>query len=132
MKIDRFEDLECWQEARKLVNMVDRILKSSRSLSIRPSSKRPKYRRSHFYYEQYFRRLGEQANAEFIRFLTYSRRSCAEVQNCLYVALDQEYITENILKEAHNQATKVIMILDGLIEILKVSKITTTKTKLVS
>ena len=22
MKIDRFEDLECWKEARKLVNMV--------------------------------------------------------------------------------------------------------------
>ena len=33
------------------------------------------------------------SNPEFIRFLTYSRRSCSETQNCLYVALDQKYIS---------------------------------------
>lgn len=34
-----------------------------------------------------------QSNIEFIRFLRYSRRSTSEVQNCLYIALDQNYIT---------------------------------------
>ena len=34
------------------------------------------------------------ANTEFVRFLRYSRRSCSEVQSELYVALDQQYITE--------------------------------------
>ena len=29
MKIERFEDLEAWQEARKLVNMVYRIANNS-------------------------------------------------------------------------------------------------------
>jgi len=29
MKISRFEDLECWQEARKLVNMVYEAINSS-------------------------------------------------------------------------------------------------------
>jgi hypothetical protein len=35
------------------------------------------------------------------------------------VAIDQEYITENILREVHNQATKVIMIIDGLLRYLR-------------
>ena len=60
-----------------------------------------------------------QSNAEFIRFLTYSRRSCAEVQNCFYIALDQEYINENTSEEIYNQAKKVIMIIDGLLRYLR-------------
>ena len=60
-----------------------------------------------------------QSNAEFIKFLKYSRRSCAEVQSCFYVAIDQEYITEIILNEIFNQATKVIMIIDGLLRYLR-------------
>jgi four helix bundle protein len=60
-----------------------------------------------------------QSNAEFIRFLTYSRRSCAEVQNCFYVAADQEYIKEITLQEIYNQAKKVMMIIDGLLRYLR-------------
>ena len=32
MRITRFEDLECWKEARKLVNMVYDAIRSSRAL----------------------------------------------------------------------------------------------------
>ena len=31
MKINRFEDLQCWQESRKLVTMVYEAIRSSRS-----------------------------------------------------------------------------------------------------
>lgn len=31
MKITRFEDLECWQEARKLVNMVYEAIRASKA-----------------------------------------------------------------------------------------------------
>ncbi|MGR3176161.1 MAG: four helix bundle protein [Candidatus Scalindua sp.] len=31
MKINRFEDLECWKEARKLVNMVYEAIRNSKS-----------------------------------------------------------------------------------------------------
>lgn len=34
-----------------------------------------------------------QSNAEFIRFLTYSRRSTAETQNCAYIALDVSFVS---------------------------------------
>ena len=95
MKITRFEGLECWQQARILVNMMYCAIKASRS------------------FQKDFRLVGQitgaansvmnniaegwasQSNAEFIRFLTYSRRSCAETQNCFYIALDQKYIDDD-------------------------------------
>ena len=119
MKIYRFEDLECWQEARKLVNMVYRAIKSSRSFQSDHRLKDQSTGAAISVMNNISEGWASQSNAEFIRFLTYSRRSCAEVQNCFYVALDQEYITEHILKEVHNQATKVIMILDGLLRYLR-------------
>jgi four helix bundle protein len=122
MKINRFEDLECWQEARKLVNMAYRSIKSSRSFQLDHRLKEQSTGAAVSIMNNISEGWASQSNAEFIRFLTYSRRSCAEVQNCFYVAMDQEYITENILKEVYNQATKVIMILDGLLRYLRSQK----------
>ena len=60
-----------------------------------------------------------QSNNEFVRFLNYSRRSCSEVQNCLYVALDQNYIAEDEFQRAYDHCVKVRKIIDGLIRYLK-------------
>jgi four helix bundle protein len=60
-----------------------------------------------------------QSNAEFMRFLKYSRRSGAETQNCSYVALDQCYVTEDVFHEIYDQALKVIKIIDGLLRYLR-------------
>jgi four helix bundle protein len=118
MKITRFEGLECWQQARILVNMIYGAIKASPS------------------FQKDFRLVGQitgaaisvmnniaegwasQSNAEFIRFLTYSRRSCAETQNCLYIALDQKYIDDDF-KEIYDQALKEIQIIDGLLRYLR-------------
>ena len=119
MKINRFEDLECWRESRILAKMVYDAIKSGKS------------------FRADFRLVGQivgaaisvmnnicegwasQSNPEFIRFLTYSRRSCAEVQNCFYVALDQNYIAEDAWPAVYNQAKKVMMITDGLLRYLR-------------
>ena len=117
--IERFEDLECWQEARKLVNMVYEAMNESKD------------------FQKDFRLNGQitgasisvmnniaegwasQSNNEFIRFLTYSRRSCAEIQNCLYIALDQQYITEITFRKIYEQALKTLKIIDGLLRYLR-------------
>jgi four helix bundle protein len=117
--IKNFEDLECWQEARKLVNMVYEAINQSKD------------------FEKDYRLNGQitgaaisvmnniaegwaaQSNNEFIRFLTYSRRSCAETQNCLYIALDQQYITEIKFKKIYDQGLKTIKIIDGLLRYLR-------------
>jgi four helix bundle protein len=119
MKITRFEDLECWQEARKLVSMVYGAVKNNTS------------------FQKDLRFMGQitaaavsimnniaegwaaQSNAEFIRFLTYSRRSCAEVQNCGYVALDQKYLDEEGFHGIYSQALKTMQIIDGLLRYLR-------------
>ena len=117
--IKRFEDLECWQESRKLVNIVYAAINNCSD------------------FQKDYRLVGQitgaavsvmnnivegwaaQSNAEFIRFLTYSRRSCAETQNCAYVALDQKYIIENTFKEIYDQGLKAIQIIDGLLRYLR-------------
>ena len=60
-----------------------------------------------------------QFNPEFIRFLTYSRRSCAETQNCLYVALDQNYISQDEFKDCYDQGAKTMQIIDGFLRYLR-------------
>ena len=59
------------------------------------------------------------SNKEFIRFLTYSRRSSSEVQNCLYVALDQSYVNKEEFEETYEHCEKVRKIVDGLIRYLR-------------
>ena len=119
MKINRFEDLECWQEARKLVKMVYRSIKSSKAFQSDYRLRDQSTGAAISVMNDISEGWASQSNAEFIKFLKYSRRSCAEVQSCFYVAIDQEYITEIILNEIFNQATKVIMIIDGLLRYLR-------------
>jgi len=113
MKIERFEDLECWQEARNLCKMVysnvgkgnfpkdyrlrDQITGASISVM-----------------NNIVEGFASQSNPEFIRFLSYARRSSSEVQTCLYVALDQKYIEENQFTVVYKQAGKCRMMIDGL------------------
>ncbi|MGR3176669.1 MAG: four helix bundle protein [Candidatus Anammoxibacter sp.] len=54
-----------------------------------------------------------------MRFLTYSRRSCVETQNCVYIAFDQNYIKEKTFQEIYDQALKTIKITDGLLRYLR-------------
>jgi len=119
MKIERFEDLECWQQARLLVNMVYSAINNSSS-----------FQRDYRLVDQItgaavsvmnniVEGWASQSNAEFIRFLTYSRRSGAETQNCAYVAIDQGYIIEDTFNDIYDQALRTIKIIDGLLRYLR-------------
>src|SRR5512139_458899 len=127
MKITRFEDLECWQEARKLVNMVYRSIRSSKTFQADFRLVDQSTGAAISVMNNISEGWASQSNAEFIRFLTYSRRSCAEVQNCFYVATDQEYVNENTCEEIYQQAKKVVMIIDGLLRYLRSQRFKQTK-----
>jgi len=45
-----------------------------------------------------------ETNPEFVRFLRYAKRSCTEVQSELYVALDQQYITNTEFQDVYDHA----------------------------
>ncbi len=125
MKIDKFEDLEAWQEARKLVKLVyDFINKSDkfkRDYRLRGQLTAAAVSVMSNIAEGFSR----QSNKEFIQFLFISSSSSAEVQSILYVVLDQGYISEKSFKEVYEQANKVSQINSGLIRYLR----STTKTK---
>ena len=118
MKITRFEDIEAWQEARKLVKMVYDVINKS-----------PKFRRDFRLVNQMQdaavssmsnipEGFSRKSNKEFIQFLYISKSSAAEVQSQLYVALDQEYITQEDFDSIYNQAEVVSRLDSGFIKYL--------------
>lgn len=117
--IERFEDLECWQEARKLVNMVYEAINDSKDFQKDYRLNGQITCASISVMNNIAEGWASQSNNEFIRFLSYSRRSCAETQSCLYIALDQQYITENTFRKIYDQAMKTLKIIDGLLRYLR-------------
>ena len=118
MKITRFEDIDAWQEARKLVKMVYDVIKKS-----------PKFRKDFRLVNQVqdaavsamsniAEGFARRSNREFIQFLFISKSSAAEVQSQLYVALDQEYINEDDFERIYNQAEVVSKMDSGFIKYL--------------
>ena len=107
MKIKRFEEIEAWQAARVLVNMVYEAVNKNEN------------------FNKDFRLAGQiqgaaisvmaniaegfsrKSNKEFIQFLYVSKSSAAEIQSHLYVALDQGYIAKAVFTEVYKQAEKI-------------------------
>ena len=119
MKIERFEDIKAWKEARKLVNLIYEAINSSKS-----------FRRDFRLVNQVqgaavsamaniAEGFARQSNKEFIQFLFISKSSAAEVQSHLYVALDQEYITPDTFSQIYNKAEEVSKLDSGFIKYLK-------------
>ncbi len=119
MKIERFEDLKSWQEARKLVLLVYELTK-----------------RAGFAQDHALRRQIQAATVSVMgniaegfgrfsfedkrRFLDIALGSCAEVQSHLYVALDQAYITKADFEKVYQQAELVARLISGSLTNLSV------------
>ena len=118
MKITRFEDIDAWQEARKLVKMVYDVIEKS-----------PKFRKDFRLVNQIQNAavsamsniaegFARRSNREFIQYLFISKSSAAEVQSQLYVAFDQEYINEDDFGKIYNEAEVVSKMDSGFIKYL--------------
>ena len=119
MKLTRFEDLQCWQEARKLVNMVYDAINSSpefqKDIRLRDQCKAASTSVMGTIPEGFARR----SNKEFIQYLFISLSSAAELQSHFYVALDQKYINQEIFDRIYKQAEKVGKMDSNLITYLR-------------
>jgi four helix bundle protein len=118
MKITRFEDIQAWQEARKLVKMVYGLIRKNEKFSrdFRLVSQiQAAAVSSMSNIAEGFSRKGHK---EFVQFLFISKSSVAEVQSQFYVALDQEYIVQNDFNEAYNQADLVSKMISNFIKYL--------------
>ena len=117
-KIERFEDLQSWQKARKLANLIYDLTATgsfARDFELRNQICRAAGSAMHNIVEGF----DAGSNPEFIRFLKMARRSASEVQSQLYLALDRQYITEDKRKKAYELATETKKLINGMIGYLR-------------
>jgi len=118
LKIERFEDIEAWQEARKLVQMVYDAVKEDENFSKDFRLVNQIQGAAVSSMSNIAEGFSRKSNKEFIQYLFISKGSAAEVQSHLYVALDQEYISQEIFQEIYAQAEKVSKMDSGFIKYL--------------
>jgi len=116
--IERFEDIQGWQAARELTQMVYAV--SKRGAFARDYRLRDQIHGSAI---SVMSNIAEGFDAstdrEFIRFLGYARRSASELQSQIYIALDQDYISQEEFNRIYAQATKTKRLIGGFIRYLE-------------
>jgi four helix bundle protein len=127
MKLTRFEDLDCWKEARQLTRLVyDSIHQSpSWQKDLRLCSQIQSAAGSVManIAEGFVRR----SSKEFVQFLFIAMSSSAEVRSHLYIAVDQGYLSKDAFELIYAQADKVGRIISGLIKYLRTKQTSSTK-----
>ncbi len=112
-KIVRFEDLIAWQKARILTGAVYRA--TSEGLFNKDFGLREQIRRAAVSTMSNIAEGFERGSAaEFSRFLSIAKASCAELRSQLYVAVDVGYLNEAAFDVLIAQADEVARIIGGL------------------
>lgn len=117
MKITRFEDLDCWQEARKIVNRVysvTRVEGFKKDYSLIDQVKRA----ANSVMANTAEGFSRKGNKEFAQFLFVAKSSAAELQSHLYIALDQKYISKVEFDSLYDHLDKVQRQISNLIKYL--------------
>jgi four helix bundle protein len=118
MKIKNFEDLEIWKEARHLTREIYTLSKApqfSKDYGLRDQMQRAAVSIMANIAEG-FERGG---NQEFVQFLYIAKGSCGEIRSQLYVALDQQYIDQNIVENLKITLRRLSVMIKHLIDHLK-------------
>jgi four helix bundle protein len=116
-KVERFEDLKCWQKARELVNLIYKVTGTEplcKDFELR-NQLRSAAISSMSNIAEGFSRYHKK---EFIRFLDISQSSAAEVKSLMYVVLDQRFLPGEKVKEIQNTADECRNLTLGLLRYL--------------
>lgn len=127
--ITRFEDIEAWKKGRELRKAVYRLSRNgkfSADFALRDQMRRAAISITSNIAEG-FERGG---NREFIQFLGHSKGSCGEVRDQLYVALDEEYISNTDFDALYKTALETSRLIAGFIKYLQQSEIKGSKFKM--
>lgn len=120
-RIERFEEIEAWKQARKLTKAVYRVTRSGsfhEDLGLREQFQRAAVSTMANIAEGF----DGGSNREFIKFLGYAFRSATEVQSHLYVALDQAYITQRDFDSIYELTVQVKSLVRGFTRYLRSSR----------
>jgi four helix bundle protein len=120
-KIERFEDIECWQKARTLTKSIYAVTlegRFSKDFGLRDQLRRSSVSILSNIAEGFER----DGNKEFVQFLSLAKGSCGEARAQLYVALDQQYISQEQFGSMSEKAIEISRMLSGLIKYLRQSE----------
>lgn len=117
MKIERFEDLQCWQEARKLVKEIY-LLSESGKLCKDFDTKSQIKRAALSAMSNIAEGFGKFSNKEFMHFLDIAHNSVSEVKSILYVLADLDYASQEKVTELQAKTDEVKALTLGLIRYL--------------
>ncbi|MEM8488229.1 MAG: four helix bundle protein [Bacteroidota bacterium] len=112
------EELEVWQDGRKLTNMIYAITKKpafSTDFALRDQIRRAVISITSNIAEG----LERSSKRQFLYFLKIAKGSANEVRSQLYIALDQGYINQDTFQEVYEQASRTISKIGGLIYYLE-------------
>ena len=116
--IRRFEELEAWQQARRLTKLIYQI--SSNGSWAKDFGLRDQIRRASVSVMSNIAEGFERRGAvEFSRFLLMAKASAGEVRSQLYIALDMEYIDQKTFDELCRLAEKISGMIAGLANYLR-------------
>lgn len=118
MKIQKFEDLQAWQPARVLANLVYDAAEQGRFVNdfkLRDRICEAAGSVMHNCAEGF----DSGFDGEFAGFLKYARRSASEVQSEMYLAFDRRYVDEATFKPIYDKATEMKKIIKDLIAYLR-------------
>lgn len=115
--IEKFEDIESWQTARKLNKEIYKVTSGeefNKDFSLRDQIRRASNSIMLNIAEGFARR----SDKEFVKFLGYAHGSTAEVQSALYVAKDQNYIGPDQFKDINEKFDELSRMIQGFINYL--------------
>jgi four helix bundle protein len=118
VKIERFEDIKAWQEARVLVKMIYEATESNKSFTADYRFRDQIHSAAVSVMSNIAEGFSRRSAKEFSQFLFVAKGSAAEVQSQLYVALDQGYVKKDKFDELYAKCDEVARLISGFIRYL--------------
>jgi four helix bundle protein len=118
VKIERFEDIKAWQEARVLTTMIYAAVGSDRDFASDHGLREQIRRAAVSIMSNIAEGFSRRTTKEFVQFLFIAKGSVAEVQSQLYVALDQGYTNQERFGELYAKSDEVARLISGFITYL--------------
>lgn len=115
MKIEKFEDVESWKEARKLVKEIYHIFADLKDYGFKDQIQRAAISVMSNVAEGFDR----SSNKEFIQFLVVSRGSVSEIRSLSYAAMDIGYIDEKTFTKIADHCFRLTNLINGFIRYLR-------------
>ena len=118
MKIDKFEDIEAWKQARELVSEIYKQFRSNKDYSFRDQIQRAALSVMSNIAEGFDRGT----NKEFVQSLVIARGSVSEVRSMLYASQDVGYISGKTFNELSSRCFALTNLINGFIRYLRNSE----------